>query len=123
MKRNYIGLGILVFGIAVLANTRSVSPRAHARVAPVRSPAPEQKRPAERGYFANAYNLLLDHDVPGLGLHKGQFLKVYPEAPIYLGDVVAVRTESDTLSVAYYQDELMGCVAGLAVKDELPVFA
>lgn len=123
MKQRYISLGILVVGIAILANTRSTSSRTRARLAPVRTPALEHKRPGRRGYVVNAYNLLLDHDVPNLGLRKGQFLKVYPEALIYLGDMVAIRGEMDTLSVARYEDELMGCVAGLAVKDELPVLA
>lgn len=58
---------------------------------------------------------MLEFDIPAWGFHKGEQVRVFPNAPIYLGDIVALRSEHG-LKLARYRDEYMGSVAGLAVR-------
>ena len=58
---------------------------------------------------------MLEFDIPAWGFCKGERVRVFPNAPIYLGDVVALRSD-EGLKLARYRDEYMGSVAGLAVR-------
>lgn len=58
---------------------------------------------------------VLEFDIPAWGFHKGEQVRVFPNAPIYLDDIVALRSEHG-LKLARYRDEYMGSVAGLAVR-------
>ena len=58
---------------------------------------------------------VLEFDIPAWGFRKGEQVRIFPNAPIYLGDIVALRSERG-LELARYRDEYMGSVAGLAVR-------
>ena len=58
---------------------------------------------------------VLEFDIPAWGFCKGERVRVFPNAPIYLGDVVALKS-GEELRLARYRDEYMGVVAGLAVR-------
>jgi hypothetical protein len=51
-------------------------------------------------------------DIPAFGLRQGERFEVCPDAPIYLGDVVALDGDGGGIVLARYRDDLMGCVAG-----------
>ena len=58
----------------------------------------------------------LEFDIPAWGFRRGEQVRIFPNAPIYLGDIVALKSESGELKLARYRDEYMGTVAGLAVR-------
>ncbi len=58
---------------------------------------------------------VLEFDIPAWGFSKGEQVRIFPNAPIYLDDIVALRSE-EGLKLARYRDEYMGSVAGLAVR-------
>ena len=59
---------------------------------------------------------VLEFDIPAWGFRKGEQVRVFPNAPIYLDDIVALKHESGELKLARYRDEYIGVVAGLAVR-------
>ena len=59
--------------------------------------------------------LVLEFDIPAWGFRKGERVRVFSDVPIYLGDIVALRSD-EGLKLARYRDEYMGSVAGLAVR-------
>ena len=69
----------------------------------------EQKRREEGAW-------VLEFDIPAWGFRKGEQVRVFPNAPIYLDDIVALKHENGELKLARYRDEYMGVVAGLAVR-------
>lgn len=70
--------------------------------------------PTARSAPADASGLfILKRDLPSLGLRRGEHLAVLPDAPIRLGDVVALKSEPGRLVLARFHDELMHCVEGL----------
>ena len=58
---------------------------------------------------------VLEFDIPAWGFSKGEQVRIFPNAPIYLGDIVALKSE-EGLKLARYRDEYMGSVEGLAVR-------
>ena len=52
-------------------------------------------------------------DVPSLGLRRGQPFEICPDAPIHLGDVVALANDGGGIVLARYRDDFIGCTAGL----------
>lgn len=60
---------------------------------------------------------VLAKDAPALDLRRGELLRVEPEAPIRLGDVVALKSAEPELVLTRFHDELMHCVAGLVVRE------
>lgn len=67
-----------------------------------------------------ARRFVLAKDVPSLDLHRGELLRVEPDALIRVGDIVALKTEEPEVVLARFHDELMHCVAGLVVRDPQP---
>ena len=63
---------------------------------------------------------ILARDVPSLDLRRGEQLRVDPEALIYVGDVVALKTDEPEVVLARFHDELMHCVDGLVVREAHP---
>lgn len=59
---------------------------------------------------------VLEFDIPAWGFRKGEQVRVFPNAPIYLDDIVALKHGDGELKLARYRDEYMGVVAGLAVR-------
>lgn len=68
---------------------------------------------ARGGACRNAW--ALEFDIPAWGFRKGEQVRVFPDAPVYLGDIVALRSD-EGLKLARYRDEYMGLVVGLAVR-------
>jgi hypothetical protein len=68
---------------------------------------------AERPPPALRRTFTLRVDVPAFGLRRGQPFEIYPDAPIYLNDVVALRSDGGGIVLARYRDDFIGCVAGL----------
>lgn len=60
---------------------------------------------------------VLSKDVPSLQLRRGELLRVEPEALIYVGDIVALKSEQQEVVLTRYHDELMHCVSGLVVRE------
>lgn len=73
----------------------------------------EVKRSARAAYQEGAW--VLEFDIPAWGFSKGEQVRIFPNVPIYLDDIVALRSE-EGLKLARYRDEYMGSVAGLAVR-------
>lgn len=93
MTSHHVGFTLLAIGLAgLLAGTRRPS-------------KPEPSIPSQ--------HFVLDRDLPSLGLRRGEQLAVLPDAPIRLGEVVALKGMPGRLVLARYHDELMHCVAGL----------
>lgn len=75
---------------------------------------------------ARARRFQLQRDIPALGLRRGQFFRLEPDAPIYLDDLVVLRPDDfvpegapegapppgERLSLARYRDELIHRVVG-----------
>lgn len=85
---------------------------------PLRSGAPASlgysvPRPAPRRF-------VLAQDVPSLDLRRGERLRVEPNALIYVGDVVAIKSDEPEVVLARYHDELMHCIDGLVVREPQP---
>lgn len=59
----------------------------------------------------------LTDDAPSLNLRRGELLRVEPEALIFVGDVVALKTEEPEVVLTRFHDELMHCVEGLVVRE------
>lgn len=59
----------------------------------------------------------LTKDAPSLDLRRGELLRVEPEALIFVGDVVALKTDEPQVVLTRFRDELMHCVEGLVVRE------
>lgn len=59
----------------------------------------------------------VEHDVPWLDLRRGEQCRIEPEALIRIGDVVALYSDQGEVTLTRFHDELMGCVAGLVVRE------
>lgn len=73
-----------------------------------RAPAPERR------------SLVLERDLPELGLPRGAELTIVPEAPIRIGDLVALKAPRDEVVLARYRDELIANIDGLVCVRTAP---
>ena len=96
--------------VAAVAFTRKGQPVRSGAPASLGYPAP---RPAPRRF-------VLAKDVPSLELRRGERLRVEPDALIYVGDVVALKSDEPEVVLARFHDELMHCVDGLVVREPQP---
>ena len=95
-----VGLAALTVGLLALTLHRS---------GPVKRVKPVRGLPRFR----------LPQDLPALGLFKDHTYAIDPDALIYLGDPVVVRLTGRAVRIEPYCDELMGCVIGLVVAQNL----
>ncbi|MEX2543310.1 MAG: hypothetical protein WD314_16010 [Trueperaceae bacterium] len=68
-----------------------------------------------RGHAPRRFKL--SNDAPSLNLRRGELLRVEPEALIFVGDVVALKTDEPEVVLTRFHDELMHCVEGLVVRE------
>ena len=88
--------------------------QARLKFSPSRQPQPEATcTPNSPTIRKGAW--VLEHDIPAWGFRRGEQVRVFPNAPIYLDDIVALRSDGG-LKLARYRDEYIGSVAGLAVR-------
>jgi hypothetical protein len=66
-------------------------------------------------YRESGRRIWLSRDIPSLNLLGNRFYRIDPDALLYLGDPVAVRTGDDRVMVAPYQDDLLASVVGRVV--------
>ncbi len=83
--------------------------------APVSAQRPTRVAPHRANRVRKEGTWVLEFDIPAWGFCKGERVRIFPNAPIYLGDIVALRSESG-LQLARYRDEYIGSVIGLAVR-------
>ena len=112
MKSQTLGFGMLAAGLFILAGTHALTAIQRDRAKP--SPI---LRTSRQKQVADRYRITLGHDMKPFGLYKGDLLTIYPDALIYLGDLVALKSGGGELTLARYRDEYMDRVFGLVVKE------
>lgn len=73
-----------------------------------------------RSARAERRSLVLERDLPELDLPRGAELTIVPEAPIRLGDLVALKDDDGDVVLARYRDDLIANVEGLVCVRRAP---
>ncbi|HEX7003494.1 MAG TPA: hypothetical protein VF168_04860 [Trueperaceae bacterium] len=77
----------------------------------------QMSAPTNRAPRLAPRRFILAKDVPSLDLRRGERLLVDPDALIYVGDVVALKSDEPEVVLARFHDELMHCVDGLVIRE------